>query len=52
LWGLIPEAQHLRANKRSIEELGKIIIISHPLILTQMLIAYHMVKAALGHHAI
>ena len=52
MWGLIPEAQHLRANKRSIEELGKIIIISHPLILTQMLIAYHMVKAALGHHAI
>ncbi|RTZ89608.1 MAG: phosphoribulokinase, partial [SAR324 cluster bacterium] len=52
LWGLIPEAQHLRANKRSIEELGKINIISHPLMLTQMLIAYHMVKAALGHHAI
>ncbi len=52
LWGLIPEAQHLRANKRSIEELEKINIISHPLMLTQMLIAYHMVKAALGHHAI
>jgi len=34
------------------EELEKINIISHPLMLTQMLIAYHMVKAALGHHAI
>jgi phosphoribulokinase len=48
---MIPESQHLRANKRSIEEFG-IIIISHPLMLTQMLIDYHMVKAALGHHAI
>ena len=49
---MIPEAQHLRANKRSIEEFGKIIIISHPLMLTQMLIAYNMVKAALGHHVL
>jgi phosphoribulokinase len=49
---MIPESQHLRANKRSIEEFGKIIIISHPLMLTQILIDYHMVKAALGHHAI
>ena len=49
---MIPESQHLRANKRSIEEFGKIIIISHPLVLTQMLIDYHMVKAALGHRAI
>ncbi|MBC8220729.1 MAG: phosphoribulokinase [Proteobacteria bacterium] len=52
LWTLIPEAQHLRENTRSIEELEKINIISHPLMLTQLLIAYHMVKAALGHHAI
>jgi phosphoribulokinase len=52
LWGLIPEAQHLRENTRSIEELEKINIISHPLMLTQLLVAYHMVKAALGHHAI
>ena len=52
LWGLIPEAQRLRSNKRSIEELEKINIIIHPLILTQMLIAYHMVKAALGRHPI
>ena len=52
LWGLIPEAQHLRGNTRSIEELEKINIISHPLMLTQLLVAYHMVKASLGHHAI
>jgi len=52
LWNLIPEAQHLRENTRSIEELEKINIISHPLMLTQLLVAYHMVKAALGHHAI
>jgi len=52
LWGLIPEALHLRENTRSIEELEKIKIISHPLMLTQLLVAYHMVKAALGHHAI
>ena len=36
LWGLIPEAQHLRENTRSIEELEKINIISHPLMLTQL----------------
>ena len=52
LWALIPEAQHLRENTRSIEELEKINRISHPLMLTQLLVAYHMVKAALGHHAI
>ena len=52
LWALIPEAQHLRENTRSIEELEKINRISHPLMLTQLLTAYHMVKAALGHHAI
>jgi len=52
LWGLIPEAEHLRANTRSIEEMDRINVISHPLMLTQMLIAYHMVKAALGVHAI
>lgn len=52
LWGLIPEAEHLRANTRSIEEMDRINVISHPLMLTQLLIAYHMVKAALGVHAI
>ena len=43
---------YLRENTRSIEELEKINIISHPLMLTQLLVAYHMVKASLGHHAI
>jgi len=52
LWGLIPEAHHLRENTRSIDEMEKINIISHPLMLTQLLVAYHMVKAALGHHAV
>ena len=52
LWGLIPEAQHLR------EKLGQFIdehnetAISHPLALSQLFITYHMVKAAMGVHAI
>jgi phosphoribulokinase len=52
LWGLIPEAQHLR------DKLGQFIdehnepAISHPLALSQLFITYHMVKAALGVHAI
>ena len=49
---MIPEAQRLRENKRSIEELEKINIIIHPLMLTQMLISYHMLKAAFCHHPI
>ena len=36
---LIPKAQHLRVNKRFIEELEEINIISPPLMLTQLLIA-------------
>jgi len=52
LWGLIPEAQHLR------EKLGEFIdarnetAISHSLALCQLFITYHMVKAAMGVHAI
>jgi phosphoribulokinase len=52
LWGLIPEAQHLR------DKLGQFIdehnepAISHPLALSQLFMTYHMVKAALGVHAI
>ena len=52
LWNLIPEAQHLRDN------VGRFIDdhdqqgMSHPLALSQLLITFHMVKAALGHHAI
>jgi phosphoribulokinase len=49
LWSLVPEAGHLRANVGTFDggERG----VSHPLALTQLLIAYHMVKAAAGRHA-
>ena len=43
LWSLIPEAGHLRANVGLFE--GEERALSHPLALTQLLIAYHMVKA-------
>lgn len=51
LWNLIPEASHLRG------QVGQIDIangheLSHPLALTQLLVGYHMVKAALGVHAV
>ncbi len=51
LWNLIPEAQYLR------DELGRFgeddeRQVSHTLALSQLLITYHMVKAALGHHAV
>lgn len=51
LWGLIPEASHLRDRG----PLGRITdadnqtLTSHPLALSQLLITYHLVKAALGH---
>lgn len=48
LWSLIPEASHLRANVGTFEGGQQM---SHPLALTQLLITYHMVKAALGGHA-
>lgn len=50
LWSLIPEASHLRANVGAFESDGR--QTSHTLALTQLLIAYHMVKAAMGEHAI
>ncbi len=48
LWSQIPEASYLR------EMVGQIAgpVRSHPLALTQLLVAYHMVKAALGEHAL
>ncbi len=48
LWSQIPEASYLR------EMVGQIDgpVRSHPLALTQLLVAYHMVKAALGEHAL
>ncbi len=52
LWNLIPEAQHLRENVGKFTDEGNRQAMSHPLALSQLLITYHMVKAALGHHAI
>lgn len=47
LWNLIPEAGHLR------DQVGRIDVAngahrSHPLALTQLLVSYHAVKAAMG----
>ncbi len=52
LWELIPEAQHLRDNVGAFTDDDNNRSISHPLALSQLMITYHMVKAALGHHAI
>lgn len=51
LWSLIPEAHYLRD---SLGEYGDPDNrqMSHPLALSELLITYHMLKAALGHHAI
>ncbi|HFD16048.1 MAG TPA: phosphoribulokinase [Rhodospirillales bacterium] len=46
LWSLIPEASYLRGNVGTFEGGGR--TVSHPLALTQLLIAYHMIKAAQG----
>ncbi len=51
LWNLIPEASHLR------DQVGRIDAangenVSHPLALTQLFVAFHMVKAAIGEHAV
>lgn len=51
LWNLIPEASHLRDQVGRIDSAGGQNI-SHPLALTQLLVAFHMVKAAMGVHAI
>ncbi len=52
LWDLIPEARHLRANVGKFRDAENHAALSHPLALSELLIAYHMVKAALGHHAV
>lgn len=52
LWDLIPEAQHLRENVGQFRDAENHTALSHPLALSELLITYHMVKAALGHHAI
>ena len=52
VWNLIPEAQHLRENVGKFTDGKNNCAVSHPLALSQLMITYHMVKAALGHHAI
>ncbi len=52
LWELIPEASHLRMNVGEFTDQSDSRVISHPLALTQLLLAYHMVKAAMGVHAV
>lgn len=52
LWGLIPEAQHLRERLGEFIDADNETAISHPLALSQLFITYHMVKAAMGVHAV
>ncbi len=52
IWSHLPEAQHLRAHVGSYIDEKQTSKVSHPLALTQLLIAYHMVKAQVGVHAI
>ncbi len=51
MWDLIPEAGHLRETLGAID-MAEGVGTSHPLALTQLLVAYHMVKAAMGVHAV
>lgn len=46
LWSLIPEASHLRAPLGRFTDLDGQAATSHPLALSQLLITYHLVKAA------
>ncbi len=52
LWDLLPEAHHLRANVGQYLDNKNAETISHPLALSQLFITYHLVKAAMGVHAI
>ena len=52
LWDLVPEASHLRGEVGTLPIAPIATFRSHPLALTQLLVAYHMVKAALGVHAV
>ena len=52
IWSLLPEGQHLRTNVGKFTDERNAARTSHPLALTQLLIAYHMVKAQVGVHAI
>jgi phosphoribulokinase len=52
LWELVPEASHLREHVGAFADRTNQQVKSYPLALTQLLIAYHMVKAAMGVHAV
>ncbi len=52
LWGLIPEVHHLRETVGEYINESNQRATSHPLALTQLLLTYHLVKAALGHYAV
>ena len=52
LWDLIPEAAHLREKVGMYMDGDEGNKMSHPLALSQLFITYHMVKAAMGFHAI
>ena len=52
LWDLIPEAGHLRENVGRFTDDKNKRTLSHPLELSQLLITYQMVKAAIGHYAV
>lgn len=52
IWSLIPEAAHMRDHLGEFEDETQSKVQSHPLALSQLLITHHVVKAALGEHAI
>ncbi len=52
LWELIPEAHHMRENVGMFEDESDRAAMSYPLALSQLFITYHIVKAAMGVHAI
>jgi len=52
LWDLIPEAGHLRENVGKFTDDKNKRTMSHPLELSQLLITYQMVKAAIGDYAV
>jgi len=53
LWEMLPEVPHMRSHHvGEFTDIDGTPRISHPLVLTELLVAYHMVKAAHGIHAI
>ncbi|WP_029010131.1 phosphoribulokinase [Azospirillum halopraeferens] len=52
LWRLLPEVRHLRCSIGEFTDTGNRTATSAPLAISQLLVAYHMVKAAMGVHAL